>query len=108
MAQQDWTPIVLTKNKTGDKKPQSTMTNQQKALLEEDGDTPKVKYIDRELAQEIIKARVAKGLTRKQLANGMAIQECIVADHENAKAVHNGAMINKFKTYLGIGKTPAK
>ena len=108
MAQQDWTPIVLTKNKTGDKKPQSTMTNQQKALLEEDGDTPKVKYIDRELAQEIIKARVAKGLTRKQLANGMAIQECIVADHENAKAVHNGTMINKFKTYLGIGKTPAK
>jgi ribosome-binding protein aMBF1 (putative translation factor) len=108
MSQQDWTPVVITKNKPGDKKPQPTMTNQQKALLEDDGEVHKVKYVDRELAQEITKARVAKGLTRKQLANGMAIQECIVADYENAKAVYNGAMVNKFKTYLGIGKTPSK
>lgn len=108
MSHQDWDPIVLNKNKPGEKKPHTTMTNQQKALLDDSGDVPKVKYVDRELANQITQARVAKGLNRKQLANALAVQESIVSDYENAKAVYNGAMVNKFKTYLGIGKTPGK
>ena len=106
MSHQDWTPVVINKtlNNNTEKKPQSTLTNQQKALLSDDGEIHKVKYIDRELAQQIIQARVAKGLSRKQLAQALAVQECIVADYENAKAVYNGAMVNRFKTFLGINK----
>jgi ribosome-binding protein aMBF1 (putative translation factor) len=101
---QDWEPVVLVKKTTPEKKPQSTMTNVQKSLLN-DEEPPKLKYIDREFAKQIVTARIAKKMNRKQLANAMSIPESTVAAYENATALHNGPMVARFKSFLGINKT---
>jgi len=105
MSNQDWETVIFTnKNKPDKHKTQVIITNQEKALLEEDGNVPKIKYISSELAKAITNARLEKKLTRVQLAGKLAILECIVTDYENGKAVYDSGMINKFKKFLGIGK----
>ena len=105
MSEQDWNTVVFTnKNKTNDKNKQVVITNQEKELLEEDGNVPKIKYISNELAKAITTKRLEKKLTRKQLGEKLAILECIVSEYENGKAVYDNALVNKFKKFLGIGK----
>lgn len=101
---QDWDTVVLSKKVTHDKKPHSTMTNLQKSLLN-DEEAPKLKYVDKEFAKEIVAARTAKKLNRKQLANAMNIPETTVAGYENGTALHNGPMVSRFKLFLGLNKT---
>lgn len=107
MAHQDWETIIITKSKTGsknsEKKPHTNMTKQQKALLNDD-EFPTIKYVDREFSKELVAARVAKSLTRKQVAHQLCIQESIIATFENGTAIHNGAIISKFKTFYGMHK----
>jgi len=101
---QDWEPVVLVKKTTPDKKPQSTITNVQKSLLN-DEEPPKLKYVDKELAKQIVAARIAKKMNRKQLAIAMNIPETTVAGYENGTALHNGPMVSRFKLFLGLNKT---
>jgi len=106
MSHQDWDYITLTKTnkaKANEKKPQSTLTKQQKALLNEE-EVPKIKYVDREFSKEITQARLAKGLTRKEVANQMCLIESVIASWENGTAVHNGPMVSRFKTFYGLNK----
>ena len=100
---QDWKPVFLVKDKQPTKQENHTnITNVKKELLNDD--VPTLKYVDKELSKEIVNARVAKNLNRKQLANNMNIQENIVADFETGKALHNPQLISKFKSYLGLNK----
>lgn len=111
MSHQDWETIVITKGKTdangkpsaSQKKPHSNITKQQKALLN-DEEFPTIKYVDKEFSKEIIAARVAKGLTRKQVAHQLCMQESIIATFENGTAIHSGPIISKFKTFYGLNK----
>jgi CRISPR/Cas system-associated endonuclease Cas1 len=46
MSEQDWNTVVFTnKNKISDKNKQVVITNQEKELLEEDGNVPKIKVL---------------------------------------------------------------
>ena len=100
---QDWKPVFLVKDKPPTTNYVHTnITNVKKELLNDD--VPVLKYIDKELSKEIVNARVAKKLNRKQLAKNMNIQENIVADFETGKALHNPQLISKFKSYLGLNK----
>ena len=100
---QDWKPVFLVKDKPSTTNYVHTnITNVKKELLNDD--VPVLKYIDKELSKEIVNARVAKKLNRKQLAKNMNIQENIVADFETGKALHNPQLISKFKSYLGLNK----
>ena len=109
MSHQDWETIVITKPKTGANgkpsgtKPRSNITKQQKALLN-DEEFPTIKYVDKEFSKEIIAARVAKGLTRKQVAHQLCMQESVIATFENGSAIHSGPIISKFKTFYGLNK----
>ncbi len=111
MSHQDWETIVITKPKTGtngkpgpsQKNPRSNITKQQKALLNDD-EFPTIKYVDREFSKELIAARVAKGLTRKQVAHQLCMQESVIATFENGTAIHSGPIISKFKTFFGMNK----
>jgi ribosome-binding protein aMBF1 (putative translation factor) len=110
MSHQDWETIVITKPKTGangklgasQKNPRSNITNQQKALLNDE--FPTIKYVDREFSKELVAARVAKGLTRKQVAHQLCMQESVIATFENGTAIHSGPIISKFKTFFGMNK----
>lgn len=105
---QDWNSLVIYSKEKADaiKKEQVAKppgkSTQQKSL---DSDEPKVRYVDREFSNLIVQGRLAKKLNRKQLAQGMMIQESVVADWETGKAIYNGPMVDKFKRYLGIGKS---
>ena len=109
MSHQDWETIVITRPKTdkekaaaSQKKPHSNITKQQKAL---NGDEfPTIKYVDKEFSKELVAARVAKGLTRKQVAHQLCMQESVIATFENGTAIHSGPIISKFKTFFGMTK----
>jgi ribosome-binding protein aMBF1 (putative translation factor) len=56
------------------------------------------------LSQQIQQARVAKGLTQKELANALSIPVSVINEYERGDAVHNINYITKIKNYLGIRK----
>ena len=56
------------------------------------------------LSQQIQQARVAKGMTQKELANALSIPVAVINEYERGDAVHNINYITKIKNYLGIRK----
>jgi ribosome-binding protein aMBF1 (putative translation factor) len=108
MDHQDWEPITIKKNTNKDttqKKHHPQGTGQK---INDDDEVPKVRFIDKDFSNQVEKARLAKGWTHKQLAQNMMIAETIVTEVETGKAVYNGNIVNKFKTYLGINKNTPK
>lgn len=103
--QQDWEPVIIHSKAAVKATAKPQIQGKPKQLVDLESDTPKIKYIDIELSKQIVAARLAKKLNRKQLAQGMMIQESIVADYETGKAIYNGQMINRFKNFLGINFT---
>ena len=103
--QQDWEPVIIRSKAAAKATVKPQIQGKPKQLADLEGDTPKIKYIDRELSQQIVNARLAKKLNRKQLAQGLMIPEAVVADYETGKAIYNGQMINRFKNFLGINFT---
>lgn len=68
-----------------------------------DGDLgPAVKYVSKEMAQAIIKGRVAMKLNQAQLAQKLSIPEKDIKDIETGKAVENKALLGKIKRFLNI------
>ena len=56
------------------------------------------------LSQQIQQARVAKGMTQKELANAISIPVSVINEYERGDAIHNINYITKIKNYLGIRK----
>ena len=104
---QDWNAIVIYSKEKADaiKKEQvSKPPGKSTQIKDLESDEPKIRYVDRDFSNLIVQGRLAKKLNRKQLAQGMMIPESVVADWETGKAIYSGAMVDKFKRYLGIGK----
>jgi len=51
--------------------------------------------------QELIKARVEKGLNQEKLANALSIQATLYKDIENGKTNPNQSMLSKINNFLG-------
>ena len=62
----------------------------------------KPKMIDVEFSKQLVDARVAKGMTQKQLANALSIDVSIINDYERGQGVKSGPIVSKMKRYLGI------
>ncbi len=117
MDHQQWTPIILTKNKPAVKTTKvvkqhiNTTPNaikMEKIYDEKNPDAePIIKpvMIDSVFAKQMQQARVARKLTQKELANAICIPESIIKDYEQAKGVRNGNYVNKIKTFLNIVNT---
>ena len=99
---QDWGDVKWIKEKPPAHQSDMSLPNTQKELLTDD--IPKLKYVPRELGIQITQTRIRKNMNRRQLAIALNIQESIVADFETGKALYNGPMISRFKTYLGLSK----
>ena len=111
---QDWNTVTIGKvTKTNENtqtvsKPhvskQSTGIKVEK-VVDPDGelDTRPV-MITHTLSQQIQQARVAKGMTQKELANAISIPVSVINEYERGDAVHNINYITKIKNYLGIRK----
>ena len=103
---QDWKTIIIKKPKENVKNSKKKVNNdsQKKISVEkkaEEGDL-KQKKITLELRQSIIKARVDKKLTQKQLANQVNFTLQIISDIESGKSLYNAQHINKIKRFLKI------
>jgi hypothetical protein len=79
MDNQDW---ALLKQGTGEK-------------FNDNNEVTKIKFVDKEFSNQVVQARLAKG-----------IAETIVVDVETSKAVYNGNLVSRCKTFLGIKKIP--
>ena len=114
---QDWEPVVLskctkpdiTKNKVikNNINTQSSCIKVNKIWDQSDSNTePEIRpvMITREFGQQIQQARIAKGMTQKQLANAICIPVSIINNYEQSKGTHNSNHISKIKKYLGITK----
>lgn len=82
----------------------STPVDEQRRLAKIANETEdfKKKSIDKQLCNDIIKARVAKGWKQKDLALRLQVHVSVVVAHENGTAIYNPNMIQKFKRVLGI------
>jgi len=116
---QDWKPVVLQKRTVYPKKSVITpgsgyvtvatgRTGQpsdydprRQAKLANATDCGKIKRVGRETGIQLQQARAALKLTQKDLAQKMNVPLTVVSSWENGTAVHNGAMIQKFKKHLG-------
>jgi len=101
---QDWTPVVLRKDKPQVKKPQFVNnTSLGKVNVDNDGDeTVKIKKVTYNMAQLITKTRTDKKLTQVELARSCNFDKKIIADIERGDCVYNAMHINKIARVLGI------
>lgn len=84
MIYQDWTPVVLTKNK---QKVTTQNKNSKPEIIEED-DIPKLNKISKEYSLAIINGRNALNLTQKQLAQKLCIKDNIIKEYENGNVIN--------------------
>ena len=105
MNHQDWTPVTINKNNdpvTKEIVEKKKSTTNSSVKLDENDEVISIKTVPKDIAQLITDARVAKKLTRKNLANNLNLQESIITEIETCKAIYNGNLIAKIKKYLGV------
>jgi ribosome-binding protein aMBF1 (putative translation factor) len=105
MEHQDWKAIVLkpaapviVKNIVEKKKPIENSS----IKINENDEVIQIKKVPKEISQLITNARIAKKLSRKDLANQLNFKQDIIDDIETGKAIYNGNQIAKIKKYLGV------
>ena len=69
--------------------------------LEDETEELKHQTVSTDLKQAMIKARNAKGLTQKQLAQQLNMQPQVINEYESGKAIPNNAVIAKIERALG-------
>lgn len=106
MQHQDWqsvffkkkTPVIMTKVvKTKIHNPIASGVK-----LDENDEVRKIKYVPKEISNEIIQARNLKKMTQKQLANGLNLKPDVINNIESGKAIYNGEQIARIRRQLGL------
>lgn len=109
MDHQDWTPVILNKKKevqieTQKKKPvivnEQLTPSQYKNAISDDPDAPK--HISVSLSKQIQQARMAKGITQKDLAMKLKVTADVIRDYENGKAIPSHSVIQNIQKTLGV------
>lgn len=116
---QDWTPVVIKKTtntkqtnptnlvaKQGANKQQAAIKTEKVWDASDPDGEPETRpvMIDKEFGQQITKARVAKQMTQKDLANALSLPVSVITDYERGQGIRNGNYVSKIKKYLNINK----
>ena len=107
---QDWDPMILNKKTKPDKSKDGGSSNTVKysdeahrlRKIENNDEVQPIAKVSHNLKLEIQKARTAKKLSQKQLANLINQQESVVKDYESGKAIPDNNVINKLSKALGV------
>lgn len=113
---QDWTTVVLKPKKPTVEKSivrkdfvghttVSSVTGKPAWKIEEQVDSDQgkpVKYVSKEDAAAIVRGRVEKKMTQKDLAQKLNMSVKDIADIESSKAVENKQIIGKIKRAIGL------
>lgn len=111
---QDWTPVLLSgkkpvakQNGTGQKytiderKSDEAKSAAAKMYALENSEDVIVQTIPLSISQEINKARVANGLTQKELAKKINVLPAVISSYENGKAIPDNQILQKITKELG-------
>ena len=108
---QDWKPVIFNKPKKKIivKNKKKVLSDEQirKIKLENENDVQKIEKVSLDFRKEMQKARCAKNMTQKQLAQKLNLKQTIIANYEQGKAVPNNFIITKIERALGV-KLPRK
>ena len=107
---QEWDPMILNKKTKSDKSKDASSSNTVKysdeahrlRKIENNDEAQPIAKVSHNLRLEIQKARTAKKLSQKQLANLINQQESVVKDYESGKAIPDNNIINKLSKALGV------
>jgi putative transcription factor len=116
MDNQDWNPVILSKKPTGGSKKAAnehlasgkfetikrTSADPKFKKLENDNEHFEHARVSANLANTIIKTRLAKKMSRVDLARSINEHEKIVADYETRKAIPDPKILNKMSKVLGV------
>ena len=83
-------------------------SSNQKKLDDYTGEGGNIKKVDNDIRQKILKARNAKGLSQKHLANSINEKQSLIAQYENGSAIPNPAILLKLEKKLGVKLTGRK
>lgn len=102
MDHQDFTPVVLYKNKPKSKQSSPSSNNANNSnnkpkKPEYDGLVEKPKTFTREFGTKLASLRSSSNLNRKDLALKLNIKESVVSDIENGKYLYDGNIVHKLK-----------
>jgi putative transcription factor len=70
--------------------------------LEDADDVVKIAKVDKSLSKAIMQARMAKGITQKDLATAVNEKPQVVGEYESGKAIPNAQIISKLERKLGV------
>ncbi len=111
---QDWTPVLLSGKKPvskqngtapkyniDERKSDEAKSAAAKMYALEHSEDVTVQTIPLSISQEISKARVAKGLTQKEVAQRLNVQPAVITSYENGKAIPDNQMLQKIARELG-------
>jgi ribosome-binding protein aMBF1 (putative translation factor) len=98
--EQDWTPVVLRKNKPKTTVQHSPGFKKQQNILSDDPETPKI--LGSEVGKQILQARNAKKITQVDLARQINVQATVIRDYETGKIVPNKQILRLIGQKLGI------
>ena len=70
--------------------------------LEEADDVGVIAKVDKSLSKAIMQARMAKGMTQKELATAVNEKPQVVGEYETGKAIPNPQIISKMERKLGV------
>lgn len=87
----------------GPRKPGSAATSSGIAAAKLEGETEELKHaaVGKDLKVALMKARNAKGLSQKELANRLQMDQKTITEYEQGKGIPNNAIIAKIERELG-------
>ena len=108
--EQDWTPVYLKSHNPSKVIPikkqiverKQPTTKPSGIKLDTNDEITQIKYVPKEISQQIITARIVKKWTRKELAQKLNMKEEIIASIELGKAIYDGTQIARIKKCMGI------
>jgi len=99
MEHQDFKTLYLRKSKP---KPKQTHTFQKERGDVTDDTQKPFKKIGHDFKQALLKARQAKSMSQKDLAQKINVKPTVIQNYETGKVIPNGEIINKMNRVLGI------
>ena len=102
MEHQDWKTVILTKSKSSTNKTTPINSNhitKKQREIEGNNVLPPVRMTT-DMKTSLQKARMAKKMNQKELAQVLGVQQQIIVSYENGKAIPNNQFISKMEKVL--------
>jgi ribosome-binding protein aMBF1 (putative translation factor) len=99
---QDWTPVIVKKRQEKRDIPQVQLPPKSFRKLDDNPETFETKYFEKEYIQNVIRQRVERKWSQKDLAARLNVEFAVIQRLEQGKEVYNPKLKDKMNRLLGI------